>query len=148
MPEWVVQPSSFCAVMDKVSQIALHEENPRHSSAEDLLLAISRFEKAGLLAELRRLGLDEVACLLGGRDVFYGMFAMMGALREASNLLRYLRSVMKIPLHDTWSVAFNNDPHRKCLNHLRSICMLPEKYKDFAWKLDKVELCAKEVKCK
>jgi hypothetical protein len=148
MPEWVVQPSSFCAVMDKVSRFDLHEDHPHHSCVEDLLLAIARFENAGLLAELRRLGLDEVASLLGGRGVFYGMFAMMGALREASNLLLCLRSAMKIPLYDTWSVAFNNDPHRKCLNHIRSICMPPEKYKDFAWKLDKVKLCAKEIRCK
>ena len=147
IPAWLIQPSCFARVIKKVSQITIGEYSQR-TCLEDLLLTISRFEGTGLVIELKRLGFKEVACILGGRDVFYGVFARMGALREASNLLCYLRLAMKIPMYDTWNVVFNNDPHKKCLNHIRSICMSPERYKNFAWKLDKVELCAKEIKCK
>ena len=147
IPAWLLQPSCFARVIEKVSQIRIWEDS-QHSCVEDLLLTISRFERTGLVVELKRLGFKEVAWILGGRDVFYGVFARMGALREASKLLCYLRLAMKIPMYDTWSVVFNNDPRKKCLNHIRSICMFPERYKNFAWKLDKVELCAKEIKCK
>ncbi|KAI5082003.1 hypothetical protein GOP47_0001746 [Adiantum capillus-veneris] len=144
---WLTDPSSFKRVIKKVSKSAPaddHAGNGCHG-IEDLLCTIESFERAGLIGELENLGLVEEACILRDRSVFYGLLARLRTLQEVSSLLCFMRLEMHLPFQDTWSLACSNARYRGCLKQIRDKCNFHDKIRTFAWKLDKLELCAIET---
>ncbi|MCO5552015.1 hypothetical protein L7F22_005523 [Adiantum nelumboides] len=145
---WLINPASFRKVIKKVSQSSsLKNTRARYGchGIEDLLDTIESFERAGLIGELENLGLVEEACILRDRTVFYGLFARLRTLQEAARLLYFMRLEMHLPVQDTWSLACLDARYRACLKQVCEMCYFHDKIRTFAWKLDKLELCASEM---
>ncbi|KAH7416002.1 hypothetical protein KP509_14G070700 [Ceratopteris richardii] len=145
---WLTNPSSFKRVIKKVSGNVAANANAlrkRHHSIEDLLSTIESYERAGLISDLESFGFSEEAWFLQDRCVLYALFARFRTLQEALNLLCFMRLETRLPFHDTWSFACSDDRCRNYLKKIRDICGFDDKIKTFAWKLDKLELCALEV---
>ncbi|MCO5591537.1 hypothetical protein L7F22_045522 [Adiantum nelumboides] len=145
---WLINPASFRKVIKKVSQSSsLKNTRVRYGchGIEDLLDTVESFERAGLIDELENLGLVEEACILRDRTVFYGLFARFRTLQEVARLLYFMRFEMHLPFQDTWSLACLDARYRACLKQVCEVCYFHDKIRTFAWKLDKLELCASEM---